>query len=310
MRGGIGLQDKMTAGQRDAMVFSALSAPVALLCGGKSILWALPPLFAVGLLYAASVRQGTIADALPKWLCTLELVFLITVMAKTARLAELCWAGSVFPLFPLALLALAAAGASGSVGAAGSGAALLTWALGVLLVITLVPTLAETEAPVDVGSGADGAAIWTVLLTSMYGVFVPAGGQRRKGRLWAAVSIYTMNIVFVSWGRSGAVPFLTAVKNAELLGTFQRYEALAACAITIGLWELMLLLSCAGNTMLKRLGRKGGWEAAPAAAGFLFVVERLPQWWYVIGMTIFCGAVPATALCVERIRKNQKTRKK
>ncbi|MBQ1282089.1 MAG: hypothetical protein IIY16_07585, partial [Oscillospiraceae bacterium] len=232
---------ELTASRRDAMAFTAMSAPTALLLGGKGMLWALPGIAAAALLYAVCARNlkdgAALAQRLPKWILAAEVAFLVAAMAKAASLASLCWsAAGTWPLFSLALLGLAAAGCAYGAEAASRSAAVLTWVCVVFFVILLLPASVKSEWAVAAGTPSDGMAVFAVMLCGMCALMLPARGSGAVGRLWVGMAALVLAVLFVSRGKPGAVPLLTAVKGAELLGTLQRYEAFASCAITIGLY--------------------------------------------------------------------------
>jgi len=305
----------MTAGQRDCLLFGAVYAPVAIACGGLSMLWAVPALALAALLYSVMrhlLPEGrSLADVLPRWLLVPELLFLIVAAAGVAAMAAACWpGGGSDPLFSLALLALGGAAAWQGSAAAGRCAGILTWAAIAFFALVLGAAVIEGEQPANVGVWQEGLPVWTVLLLPACGLFLPS--DKGKMRFWAGIAVYTLLVLAVTFGKGGDLPLLTAVKGIELFGILQRFEALASCVLTAGLFLTLAVLGCSANEILRALEMPaipGAAMIVPEAALLLWIRE-IPGWIFAAAASIFWGLCPLLALLLEGHRQEKKIRSK
>ena len=107
---------ELSKGQRDALLFGAMTGPMAVACGGKSLIWAIPAMATAWAIYTAVRRKipegHGLSEYLPVWILVPELLFLILAAAKTASHAAVGWqTDGAWSLFPLILLALGGAAA-------------------------------------------------------------------------------------------------------------------------------------------------------------------------------------------------------
>lgn len=295
----------LSAGQGRLLIFGAVAGLLAVCANGASMLWAVPALAIIFLLYMCVQRaipdgQGLCA-LLPAWVLWLELAFLVLAAARAADYVSLAWHNSPsFPLFPLALLALAAAQTSLGTAAAGRCAVILGWAEIIFFAVILTVTAVESKPPQNVGAPVEGISVLFCLLVACAGLFLPTQKDRRSGILWGGLAVTTMLILFVTAGKGGTLPMLTAVKSAEFFGVLERFEALCSCAITAGLFLMLTLLGCIGGEILHVLRLEKLPAAAPLvpAAGLLLITDLIPGWVYAVGAGIFWGLVPLAALAV------------
>ncbi|MEA4966421.1 MAG: hypothetical protein VB055_11455 [Oscillospiraceae bacterium] len=311
----------MTAPQRRFLLLGAAGAPLAVFCGGGSLLWAVPALALISLLDMYLERcipaEQSLAALLPRWLLWPELAFLILAATRMAGAVDLVWAGSAdFPLFPLALLVLAGAQATIGTASAGRCATVLGWAEAIFFAAILGVTAAQTAPPAQAGEPVEALSVIFCLLTVCCGLFLPAEKDQKGGVLWGALALLTMLILYVTAGKGGELPILTAVKSADILGVLQRFESLCSCAITAGLFLLLSVFACASGEILRALGLEKCPPALPLlpAAILLAVEKAVPDWVYLAGAAIFWGGVPLVALGLvgrtARQKRGGKTRKK
>lgn len=295
--------DKLTAGQRDCLRFGAIAAPMALACGGRGMLWAVPAL-ALAALADWAVRRRlpegkSLAACLPKWVLIAELLFLIIAAAAVAAMTPLCWPEGSWPLFPLALLVLAGAAARQGVGAAGRCAVPAAW--GCILFLGVVVAAALPEAKPAAGEWPEGLPVLTVALLGACGWFLPSEREKPE-RLWLGLAVFTL--LLLALGKD----LRTAAKGIELFGVLQRFEALVSCALTASLFLALTLLAAAGGEILRALGVKkitGETVLLPAAA-LMFWISGVPAWVFSIGTAIFWGILPALAQGIGDSGKDEK----
>lgn len=295
--------DKLTAGQRDCLRFGAIAAPMALACGGRVVLWAVPAL-ALAALADGAVRRRlpegkSLAACLPKWLLIAELLFLIVAAAAVAAMTPLCWPEGSWPLFPLALLVLAGAAARQGAGTAGRCAVPVAW--GCILFLGVVVAAALPEAKPAAGEWPEGLPVLTVALLGVCGWFLPSEREKPE-RLWLGLAVFTL--LLLALGKD----LRTAAKGIELFGVLQRFEALASCALTASFFLALTLLAAAGGEILRALGVKkitGEAVLLPAAA-LMFWISGVPAWVFSIGTAIFWGILPALAQGIGDSGKDEK----
>lgn len=284
--------DKLTAGQRDCLRFGAAAAPMALACGGRGMLWAVPAM-ALAALADWAVRRRlpegkSLAACLPRWLLIAELLFLIVAAAAAAAMTPLCWPEGSWPLFPLTLLVLAGAAARQGTGAAGRCAVPAAW--GCILFLGLVVAAALPEAKPAAGAWPEGLPVLTVALLGVCGWFLPSE-REKPGRLWLGLAVFTLPLLAL--GKD----LRTAVRSIELFGVLQRFEALVSCALTASLFLTLTMLAAAGGEILRAIGVKkitGEAVLLPAAA-LMFRVSGVPAWVFSVGAAIFWGLLPILA---------------
>ena len=312
--GGIGLH-RMTAGQRNWLGFGAVCAPMAIAARGGGVLGALAALALAALLDAFLGRlapEEGAAASLPRWLCVLELAFLVPAAAACAAMAPACWPeGGAFPLFPLALLAFGAMAARVGAEGFGRGAVLLGGAAALLLGLVLAAAALEPGRDLEPGTWKGGAPVWGAAALALSVRQLPA--QRGKGGvLWAGLGAFTLLLLAATAGTERGMPVLTAAQGVRISGSLGRFEALVSAALTAGLCPTLGLLGCLAGEFLGALGvpkRLGGWIMAPAA-GILFGIEGLPAWVLLAGASIFWGAAPLAALWIGQRGETPKKSKK
>jgi len=306
---------ELSKGQRDALLFGAMTGPMAVVCGGKSLVWAIPAVAIAWVIYAAvrkKLPEGRgLAEFLPVWILIPELLFLILAAAQTASHAAIGWqASGAWPLFPLILLALGGAAAWQDTDGIGRCAVLLT--LGCVLFYATVlgaSALEQREIP-KVGEWTEGFPILITALSAVCGLFLPA----KKGgtRFWIGTALFTALLLFATAGKRGDIPFLTAVKGIELFGILQRFEALASCVMTAGLFLMLALLAGAGGEIVKCLGiaQVKGWAVIAPAALVVWWIDEVDPMIFTVGAAIFWGVIPLLTLPVVGLKNAEKRTEK
>ena len=285
--------DKLTASQRDCLRFGAIAAPMALACGGKGVLWAVPAL-ALAALADWAVRRRlpagrSLAEVLPRWALLLELLFLIAAAAAVAAMTPLCWPNGSWPLFPLALLVLAGAAVRPGTGAVGRCAVPVAWGCILFLGLVLAAALPEAK-PQPARSWNEGLPVLTVALLGVCGQFLPSE-REKPGRLWLGLALFTLPLLAL--GKD----LRTAVRSIELFGVLQRFEALVSCALTAGLFLALALLAASAGEILRALGleRATGAAVLVPAAALIFWIAAVPGWVLAAGAGLFWGVLPLLA---------------
>ena len=294
---------ELSRGQRDSLLFGAVAGTMAVTCGGMSLPWAVPALLLAGVIYCAVRRvlpEGkSLAEYMPVWLLVPELLFLILAAAKTASHAADCWPGHFsWQLFALALLALGAASALQGTDAVGRCAVLLT-AGSILFYLPVLGAAAwQTGPAVEAGDWKEGIPVLLTSLTVVCGLFLPA--KKRSGRLLGGLAIFTLLLLYVTAGRGGSLPLLTAVRGITLFGTVQRFEAVASCALTVGLFLMLAMFAAAGQEILRIMGagNYGALAVTVPAAAVIWWINVVDPLLFTLGAAVLWGVVPVVTLPV------------
>ena len=306
---------ELSRGQRDSLIFGAAAGTMAVTCGGMSLLWSVPALLLAGAVYGAVRRalpEGEgLAAYMPVWMLVSELLFLILAAAKTASHAADCWPGhSAWQLFALALLALAGASALQGTDAVGRCAVLLTAGSILFYVPVLGASAWETSLPAEAGAWKEGIPVLLTALTAVCGLFLPA--KKRSGRLLTGIAGFTVLLLCVTAGRDGRLPVLTAVRGITIFGAVQRFEALASCVLTVGLFLMLALFAAAGGEILKSMGagNYGALAVTVPAAAAVWWMDAVHPLLFAVGAVLFWGIFPLMLLPVvaAKTRKNSLTK--
>ena len=302
---------ELSRGQRDSLLFGAVAGTVAVTCGGMSLLWSIPALILAGAVYCAVRRilpEGkSLAAYMPVWMLVPELLFLILAAAKTASHAADCWPGhSAWQLFALALLALAGASALQGTDAVGRCAVLLTAGSILFYVPVLGAAAWQSTPPAETGSWKEGIPVLLTALTVVCSLFLPS--QKRSGRMLAGLAGFTVLLLYVTAGRNGKLPVLTAVRGITLFGAAQRFEAVASCVLTVGLFLMLALFAASGGEILGAMGagNYGALAVTVPAGAAVWWVDAVHPAMFVVGAALFWGVFPLLLLPVVacKSRKN------
>lgn len=305
---------ELSRGQRDCLLLGAVAATMAVTCGGRSILWSAAALllsFAVYLPLRRLLPEGESLSAyMPVWMLVPELLFLILAAAKTASHAADSWPGhSSWLLFALTLLALAGAASLQGTDAVGRVAVLVTLGSILFYIPALGAAAWEARPSPEPGEWKEGIPVLLTTLTLTCGLFLPA--KRGSGRLLLGLAGFMLLLLWCTRGKNSGLPVLEAVRGITLFGVFQRFEALASCVLTAGLFLMLALFASAGGEIVRAMGagEHGGLAVvvpAAAAVGWINVVDpRL----FALGAALFWGVLPALLLPVVARKERRKRAK-
>ena len=133
-------------------------------------------------------------------------------------------------------------------------------------------------------------------------------GANRKNK---KVTPFLQGKVCKTTGKGGELPLITAVKGISLFGILQRFEAMASCVMTVGMFLMLSLLSAAGGEIMNQFGvSRGGAAVAVPAAVLLFWADRIPDVIYTVGAAVLWGLIPLLNGLLSPAEKTLKKMKK
>ena len=311
-----GLQNKIPGAQLNAWLLAALIPAVFSVVGRNGWITVLLTAIVTGVLCFCVLTCKR--EKLPKWLCILELGWLIVFLGGLAKISSACWMeADAFPAIPVILLILAALAAHrGAMQAARTGATLMWLVLPVLGIVLLAGTAdinpkwirMELEIP-------DGMLI-CLLLFPCLGIYLPR--ESPKALRWTAcaigcVAVAVSALMDASMGSlaasRAASSFYEFSKGVNLFGVAERFEALVACALTAGWFVLFTLILCSVYHLTEKIfspiSKWSVWIAAIASAGLMCILPNTVSW-MAVGALIFWGFLPVSAQGIEGVKNNEK----
>lgn len=304
--------------ERDIWLLAAIPTSMAMISANP--LWAIPAVCLAAILYyivyqAIPAGMG-LAQLLPKWLLILEWCFLLVVVGKTAGLIAGCWPKGNGVLFSLVLLTLAGAASRQGTAEAGKIVSILGWIAVVIIAVMLVPLTLEPSKNQDAGSWIKGFPVLSSAMLPLCGLFLPVAKQKKETGLWIGILIATIFILYSSMDGHGEVPLLHAIKGLELFGIFRRFEAVAACVLTIGLFLILTLFFCSAHEVALEIEKTGWlWKVFyPAGVVVYCVAHHIPDGFVQYAAPLFWGVFPVLTLLVvspmEREKRLKKSKKR
>lgn len=298
------MQNNIPAAQLRAWLLAAVVPAIFSVTGRNG--WATVLLMAIGCSTLCFCILTCRIERFPKWLCILELAWLIVFLAGIAKISSSCWVeANAYPSIPIILLLLAAlASRKGTTQSARMGATLLWLVIPVLGLVFLAGTTdirmkwipTELELP-------DGGLI-ALLLTPCVTAFLPKENKtlRWTGVILGAVAIAGSLLIYGTMGadvaRNAPSSFYEFSKGVTLFGVAERFEALVACALTGGSFALLtLILSVVyylAEKILPAAAKWGVWLCTAVSAGVMCILPN-NNYWMAIGGVIFWGFLPVVA---------------
>ncbi len=310
------MQNKIPATQLNAWLLVALIPAVFSIAGRNGWITVLLTAIIAGVLCfcVLTCKHGK----LPKWLCILELGWLLVFLGGLAKLSGACWIKvDAFPPIPVILLLLAALAAHrGAIQAARTGATLVWLVLPVLGIVLLAGTAdidlkwirCELEIP-------DGVLV-SLLLLPCLGMYLPR--ESAKASRWTAFAIGVAAVAASALmdatmgsgvASTAASSFYEFSKGVNLFGVAERFEALVACALTAGWFALFVLILCVVYHLTEKSFSQASkwsvWIAVAVSAGLMCILPNNNSW-MAIGALTFWGFLPVAAQGVECVKNIEK----
>ena len=233
---------------------------------------------------------------IPKWLCVMELLWLIIYAGAISRESGIWWDDehSIVPLIVLLMAAYTAQ--AGIVRPARIGSVLVWLVLPVLLLVALAGA-ADVQwnwltVKADMPSGLLGSLLLVPCVTKF---LVQAEGQGKK---WLPVTI-TLTAMIATLLLNGTVgdgkDFYEFSKGITLFGVAERFEALVGCVMTMGWFVLLSVIFSAvfylSEIILPGAAKKIVWVCAGGSMLCMWILPK-GDGWLLIGTLIFWGLLP------------------
>lgn len=293
------MTDKAYLRQQAAWLLTATVGPILSVTGRSGWLGVLPVAVLCPLLCGISGKN----KAIPRWLCVVELLWLIVFLSGIAPISGGCWesAGKHTAIPTILLLLAAFASCRGEEKAARIGATLLWLVMPILGIVILVGTA-------DIHSNwiqtkpelADGTLI-SLLLVPALSIMLPGNSASGKRVPWVLglVAVAGSLLLEATMGRIVAAgaenAFYEFSKGINLFGAAERFESLVACVLTLSWFALFcMILSTAHHLMAQIMPGIGNWAVWCVAAASAILLYIMPNdgVWLAAGSLIFWVVLP------------------
>ncbi len=321
--------DEFSPRQLCALLLTALSAPLAIVCASVSWVWILAAAVLAGLFYLYIVG---VSRKLPKGLGYAELLqaawgrwagaalavlywaWLVLSAARAARMAELAFPQDrAFPLIPLVLLLLAALVAARSTATACRFGGVLFLFVAALQGFTLIFGAAgiELENLAPAGDRMETLRPLAVLLLPVAGLFLRdrLDGQRGHYLRWyllaaglaLAAGIVCTGSLGLPLAKATPDAFWLMSRSISVFGVMERFEALISGLLSLGFCCLLTLLLLSARkalcSMVPELALPAAvWIGTAATVGALWIVPVLPERFWFGGALVFWVTLPLWTL--------------
>lgn len=300
--------------QRNIWLLAAIPTSMAMI--QASPLWALPAICLAAILYYivcdAIPEEYGLAVCLPKWLLILEWCFLLLVIGKTAGLVKGCWPNGNEFLFALILITLASAASAQGIASAGRAASGLGLVTLLIMAVVLAAVAFEVPRNRDAGSWMEGLPILSSATLPLCALFLPGAKQPKDTVFWVGIFGSAILVLYCAASGEGTVPLLHVIKGAALFEIFRRFEAAAACLLTVGLFLILTLFFCSGREIAAEMDDSGWLERIfyPAGIAALILAPYIPDVMIRYGAPIFWGILPVLTLLIVPLEGSEKRFKK
>lgn len=254
------MQNEIVSGrQMAAWIFVAMTAPLAQIASAGGWLQAVI-LGAVGWIFcllALGCRHPQ-----PKWICVVQWIWVTLTLMFLLRETANAWPmGKGYPVIPITLALLAAwsarKGASAAAGAAGT----LSYIVGIGFLLVLAAGLGrvswerERAVPETINEN-----LLLIFLLPCAAAAIPRDRGTKRALsgcfVFAVVSAIVVQGILSVNGLQG-VPFYEMSRGLELLGVWERFEALVCALLTVGWTALLTLLATAAGSLVERVAHNG-----------------------------------------------------
>lgn len=265
-----------------AWLTAAMTVPLAQAASGKA--W--PVVLAV-LAIALPIGLWRKTANAPAWLCGLQWLGTIALLGVFLDWTHTCWPewGTEYTV-PLVLLILAERSAEMGRDKASRAASVLRFGIYGVFVIILVSGLKEVWLPnLQPKWAMPPAELAIVCLLPLLG---SQEHEHVRTGIWIASAALVCAIVGVGVQGTGG-DFYTLSRSLSYLGTAQRFESLAAAAMTLGYFSLLSFLLCRAGEYWKDMDKgnqKTGIRIAAVTAFIVYIMNLPVNGWIVVALML------------------------
>ena len=313
------MNNKVTASQLAAWLLVASIGPLLGFAGRTSWLTALVAMLVCGVVAACAITYGSIK--LPRWVCAIQVLWLIIFLAGIAAQSETCWENpNALPVIGISLLLLSASGAQYGAQKTARACVVLLWLIVPVFVLVLIAGAGNVhiEWVDNTLEIPDGRALAFGFLPCLV-LFLPAEQHRKPrfvipiiGFIFVLATVWlnaTMGSVAAQNASNG---FYEYSKGVTLFGVAERFEAIIACVLTGSWFALFTIILSAVHTLTERVmtgwGSRAVWAGALIACVLMCNLHISPNL-LAFGNLIFWGLLPLLALGIDTKKKEEKSEK-
>lgn len=267
-------------------VTTAMIGPVALVAARSS--WSAVAVVATlcGVLCATVYKAWRDGICHSKLVNALLMLWHIYAAAEVASMACLCWPGRGSQLATsLVLIALAALSASKGNRSASAVAAILCPLCALIFAIVLVCGIGNIHwSRVEVSTHPPGGMLIFVFLLPIASVAIPrsaspsVGGLALTGVLGLVLSVAVMGTLSLPVMLTQPDAFFEFSKSLDLFGVVQRFESIAAVAVTLSLYAMLSLLLSGVGSLAESIHRGSSRRAVLLGAAISAGIVILGLW--------------------------------
>lgn len=294
---------KLTNAQLWAWLFSAMSAPVAIIAGGCS--WqevlVIGGLCTLACWFVLNCVKNVTGN---RWLCVVQILWSVAVLGTMSRWTDQAWpTGESYPAVPIILLLLAAAASNTGAEKSARIGGVLFWVIALIYGGVILAGSEDLRIEIHTVREKVDMRLIPVFLVSALAVYLPV--SEKRGSHLGMTGILVMGIAFavcVTGGLSSEVqgieenPFYEWIRSLSLAGTAQRFESVVSAGLTMG-WFLLYsyLLSAVGHlseVVWTGNGRKAVWICAGLVCASTFLKRWIPITYVAGGCVLLWIALP------------------
>ena len=250
------------------------------------------------------------------WLCVVQWFWLSLLNAEFLNWTMYCWPNyENYYVVPLTLLALAAWTAAKGKEQASRAGNMLYWFVIILIGAVLLSGIKDVKLEkIEMEAQIKDANLLTVFLLPVIGLAVEKSEKRTKLGilgLGVATSAVTTGVLTLQAASKADNGFYELSRSLRLLGIGERFESLAAAAMTLGYFVLLsfLLSSCGIGAARIKPGKErwGVWSNAALTALWFLWGFRLNSGVLALGTVLTWLVLPVLNSIQINLQKSEKT---
>ena len=300
-------------GMRSVWLPAAMAAPLVQTASASS--W--PAVLLVGAL-CLGIGWGLerIHSEPSPWLCVVQWFWLSLLNAEFLSWTMYCWPNyDDYHVVPLTLLSLAAWTAAKGKEHASRAGNVFYWFVIILIGAVLLSGIKDVKLEnIEMKAKIKDADLMTVFLLPVIGLSVEKTEKRTKLEilgLGIAASVVTTGVLTLQTAGKAANGFYELSRSLRLLGIGERFESLAAAAMTLGYYVLLtfLLSSCSVGAARIKPGKErwGVWSNAALTALWFLWGFRLSSGILALGTVLTWLVLPVLNSIQINLQKYEKT---